>query len=284
MRLIDGKKIAEKVKDEIVGEILEKNGQDVSNVQDRPNLAIIMAGSREDSNIYVKIKREEAKKVGVDTHFYQLNSEDGQKELLQIINHLNQDEEIDAILIQMPLPERFDADEAVYSIDPNKDADCFHPKNMRKINDFESEFLPPVFGAIREILKDINFDFKNKKACIIGNSEIFGKNLGKFLALKGVESDFVKSSTSNLAEKTNKADLLISVVGKPGFITKDFVKEDAVVIDVGIVNKNGKVLGDVNLESVKNKASHITPVPGGVGPLTVAMLLKNTLTLSKLNK
>jgi methylenetetrahydrofolate dehydrogenase (NADP+)/methenyltetrahydrofolate cyclohydrolase len=239
-----------------------------------------MAGDREDSELYVKIKQEEAKKTGIDTHLYRLESQEGQAELLQIIHHLNRDDEVDAVLIQLPLPERFNSDEAIKMIDPDKDADCFHPKNIKKINSFDSEFLPPVFGAVKEILKEMNFDFKDKKACVIGNSKIFGKNLCDFISLRDILCDFVDSQDPDLPNKTKKADLLISAVGKPGVITEQHIKEGAAVIDVGISKENGRVRGDVDLKSAKNKASYLTPVPGGVGPITVAMLFRNTLILS----
>ncbi|MDZ7611846.1 MAG: bifunctional 5,10-methylenetetrahydrofolate dehydrogenase/5,10-methenyltetrahydrofolate cyclohydrolase [Candidatus Moranbacteria bacterium] len=283
MKLIDGKKIAERIKDGVVREVLAMNDQKVQNVSRRPGLAIIKAGNREDSNLYIKIKQEEAKKTGIDTHLYKLEDSEGEEVLIDLISHLNQDEEVDAILVQLPLPEGFDTDKIISSIKPEKDADCFHPENQEKVKKGESRILPPVFGAVQEILEDINFDCRGKSGCVIGNSAVFGENLCDFLSLKGLECRFMNFSGSkeDIAKVASRADLLISAVGKPGFVNGDFVKQEAVVIDVGIVNKDGKVAGDVEIESAGEKAAYLTPVPGGVGPITVAMLLKNTLELHK---
>jgi methylenetetrahydrofolate dehydrogenase (NADP+)/methenyltetrahydrofolate cyclohydrolase len=281
MKIIDGKKIAEKIKDEIVNEVLKKNEQKNNSVLNRPNLAIIMAGNREDSKLYTDIKQREAKKVGIDTHFYKLENKEGQAELLSIIKHLNEDEEIDAIMIQLPLPKKFNAEEAFRAIDPSKDVECLHPKNAKLCQEGNSSVLPPVFGSIEEILKEIDWEFDSGKICIIGNSKNFMDRLAGFLSQKGGECFTADIRDKDLKSKISQADLVISAVGKPGFLKGDFIKKEAVVVDVGITRKEEKTLGDADLESISKKASFATPVPGGVGPITVAILLKNTLVLSK---
>ncbi|MFH1661654.1 MAG: bifunctional 5,10-methylenetetrahydrofolate dehydrogenase/5,10-methenyltetrahydrofolate cyclohydrolase [Candidatus Falkowbacteria bacterium] len=284
-KIIDGKKLAEKIKDNIVEEIVE--------LKERPNLAIILVGDREDSKLYVKLKEEEAKKVGIDTHLYRVPENISERELLEIIEHLNNDKMIDAILIQLPLSENFDTDAIIRAINPKKDVDRFHPDNLEILFKTcnHAEVMPPVFEVVLEILKSINCDLKNKKACIVCNSDIFGKSLKKVLECKQAEVDVVYSNdlsaqggpASGWKNKTSKADILITAVGKPKFIKKEMIKQNSLIIDVGITKKDKKVYGDVDFEDVKEKASYITPVPGGVGPMTIAMAFKNTLELYKQN-
>ncbi|MFW5884799.1 MAG: bifunctional 5,10-methylenetetrahydrofolate dehydrogenase/5,10-methenyltetrahydrofolate cyclohydrolase [Patescibacteria group bacterium] len=281
MKIIDGKKIAERIKDEIVSEILSKNEQKNNSALNRPNLAIIMAGDREDSKLYTDIKQKEAKKVGIDTHFYKLEEKEGQAELLSIIKHLNEDEEIDAIMIQLPLPEKFDTEEVLKAINPKKDVECLHPRNFKLCQEGGSLISPPVFGAIEEILEEIDWTLKGKKICIIGNSKSFVDGLSQFLSRKGGDCLTSGIKDKDLKSKSSQADLVVSAVGEPGFLRGYFIKEGAVVIDVGITKQKSKTLGDADFESIKKKASFATPVPGGVGPVTVAILLKNTLALSK---
>lgn len=272
-QLIDGKKIAEKIKDEITQEIF-KMGQ-------RPNLAIILIEGREDSQLYVSLKEREAKKVGIDTHLYKMPDNVSQEEILGAIEHLNEDELIDGILVQLPLPKNLDTDKIIKSINPEKDVDGFHPLGLKKIDQSEPEILSPVYGAILEMLKEINFEPKNKKACIISNSLLFGENLTKVLGKKDIDAEWFRADEKDLTEKTKEADLLISAVGRPHFIKKEMVKEDAIIIDVGINKKGKKVEGDVDFEDVEDNCAYISPVPGGVGPLTIAMTFANTLKLSK---
>jgi methylenetetrahydrofolate dehydrogenase (NADP+)/methenyltetrahydrofolate cyclohydrolase len=288
-KIIDGRILAEKIKDELVKEIVgERKGAEINNYP-RPNLAIILIGEREDSSLYVGLKEKEAKKVGIDTHLYKCGEDISEKEVLDMINFLNNDETVDAILVQLPLPEHLNTDKIISSIKASKDVDGFHPENLKKLCAFSRTdrggafrpLMPPVFGACLEMLKSIDCDLKEKQVCIIANSDIFGKTLVKVLECRGAKVKTVKADDKNLAEETSEADILITAVGKPKFIKKEMIKKDAVIIDIGITKEEKKVFGDVDFEDVKEKAGFITPVPGGVGPLTIAMAFKNTLELYK---
>ena len=282
MKIIDGKKIAETIKDKLVINVAEKC--DVANGE-RPNLAIILVGERPDSKLYVNLKIEEAKKVGIDTHLYECDNDTKEEKLIELIQFLNSDPQIDAILIQLPLPKHFDTNKIILTLNPNKDADGFHPKNLESFLETKNQSsIPPVYAVVLEILNNIKCDLKNKKICIISNSEIFGKNLATVLKCYEAKVSLANPNNDNLTEKTKKADILISAVGIPGLIKKEHVKKDAILIDIGISKKDSKILGDIDSNSVKNLASYITPVPGGVGPITIAMLFKNTLRLHLKNQ
>lgn len=310
MKIIDGKKLAEKIKDEIVKEILGKDFFEEKNCQDsscachkpkkevvnklgdrilkcpRPNLAIILIGEREDSDLYVSLKEREAKKVGIDTHLYKCGEKTSENEVLEMINYLNNDKTVDAILLQLPLPAHLNTDKIIGSMKKEKDIDGFHPDNLKLLlKSCKSEaVMPPVFGASLEMLKSIGCDLKGKQICIIANSDIFGKTFAKVLDCRGAKTEIVKANDKNLKEKTLKADILITAVGKPKFIKKEMIKKGAVTIDIGITKEGKKVLGDVDFEDVKEKVGYITPVPGGVGPMTIAMAFKNTVDIYKSRK
>jgi methylenetetrahydrofolate dehydrogenase (NADP+)/methenyltetrahydrofolate cyclohydrolase len=281
-QIINGKKLAEKIKDDIVKEILKLNDNKPDCLH-RPNLAIILIGDREDSKLYVKLKERQAREVGIDTHIYRCLGNILEKEILETIDCLNKDELIDAILIQLPLPEDFNTDKIIKAIDPKKDVDRFHPDNLKILTSScdVKNILPPVHGTILEMLKSINCNLTDKQICLIANSDIFGKSLVKVLECRGAKVRTVKADDKNLEEKTNKADILITAVGQPKLIKGKMVKKDAVVIDVGITKVKEKICGDVDFKNVKKVAGFITPVPGGVGPMTIAMLFRNTLELYK---
>ncbi len=283
MRIIDGKKIADKIKDEIVAEILLANKNDI-HAPKRPLLAIILVGDRPDSQLYVSLKEKEAKKVGVDTTLYKLSVKAPEKELEETISFLNNDQATDGILLQLPLPDNFNTDKIVALIDPAKDVDHFHPENLKKLMDGDEELLPPVCQVILEILEDIKYDPAGRSACIVANSEIFGLSLAKILELHGALTKIVTPADEDLVEQTVKADILVTAVGQPDLITGEMVKKDAVIIDIGISKEDNKILGDVNAASVKDRAGYLTPVPGGVGPITIAAALKNTVEIWKKNK
>ena len=278
-KIINGKALAEKIKDNIVKETAKLKGE-------RPNLAIILIGEREDSKLYVNLKEEEAKKVGIDTHSYKCPKNINEREVLDMINHLNKDELIDAILVQLPLPKGFNADAIIKAINPAKDVDRFHPDNLKKL--FKTcnhqKIAPPVFATILEMLKSIDCQLRGKQVCIICNSNIFGKSLAKVLKCQGAKAGIAQADDNNLTDKTRQADILITAIGKPKFIKEDMIKKGAVIIDIGITKQGKKVYGDVDFEDVKNKVGSITPVPGGVGPMTIAMAFKNILELYKQNK
>jgi len=275
-KIIDGKALAEKIKDELVGEILKLKTS-------RPDLAIILVGERADSKLYVEMKEKEAKKIGIDTHLYKCPENISENELYDVIEFLNKDTTIDAILVQLPLPENFDTDGIIAAIDKEKDVDRFHPDNLEVLLKTcnHQHVMPPVFAVVLEMLKSIDVDPKDKQICIVANSDIFGVSLARVLECKGAHVDAVKGDDKALVSKTKEADILISALGRPKFIKKKMVKKDAVVIDIGISREAEKICGDVDFDEVEKVASFITPVPGGVGPMTIAMLFKNTLELYK---
>lgn len=272
MNIIDGKKLAKKIENKVAKEIHALNGA-------RPNLAIILVGDRKDSHLYVSLKEKEAKLVGIDTHIYRMENNIPEEEILNTIDCLNKDELIDGILVQLPLPKQFDTDRIIAKIDPIKDVDRFHKKNLN-----DTEILSPVFSSVLEVLDSIKYDITGKNIGLVYNSDIFGNSLAKILRDKGGKVDLIKSSNPALSKKTKEADVLITAVGKPLFIKKEMVKQGAVIIDIGITKEEGRVLGDVDIEDVKGVVSYITPVPGGIGPMTIAMLFKNTLEIYKKRK
>ncbi len=259
---IDGQKIAEKVKDNIAKQIYKLDGL-------RPNLAIILVGDREDSKIYVKLKEREAKKVGIDTHIYYLDKDVDEKEIIRVIEFLNQDKLIDAILLQLPLPKKFSTNKIINTIQKEKDVDGFRL-------DHPDYIVSPVMSAIKASLESIKINEKYKTACVLYNSEIFGQETKKVL------KEYSLKILNNRDLK--KADIVVTALGKPEYIKKDMLKEGVVLIDIGITKKEKKVYGDCDFDDLKNHASYITPVPGGIGPMTIAFLFKNVLEIYKRRK
>lgn len=248
---IDGRAIAERIKDEITQEIYKLKGP-------RPSLAIILVGEREDSKLYVSLKEREGKKVGIDTHTYKLEEDVSQEELLRVIDFLNKDQSLDGILIQLPLPDKFETDKIIAALDPAKDVDGFHPQHPDYI-------ISPVLGAINACLDEIKF--AGKTACAFYNSSVFGA---------GLENLFSGRSLEILPlEKSDEADVLVTALGLPQSVKKEVIKPGAVVIDVGTTKVEEKVLGDVDFNDVMETAGYLTPVPGGIGPMTIAFLFKN---------
>ncbi|MDA3840290.1 MAG: bifunctional 5,10-methylenetetrahydrofolate dehydrogenase/5,10-methenyltetrahydrofolate cyclohydrolase [Patescibacteria group bacterium] len=272
-QLIDGKKIADKIKDRIT--------QEVFKIGKRPNLAIILIKGRSDSELYVNLKEREAKKVGIDTHLYKMPSGTKEEELIDTINFLNNDKMIDGILVQLPLPKHIDTDKIINTILPEKDVDGFHSENLALLKKGEATHMPPVYGAVLEMLGDINCDLENKKVCILSNSKIFGDNLANLLNTEGAQCESIKVDNKKLVETSSSSDILISAIGKPHFIKKNLIKKDAIIIDIGITKEGKAVKGDVDFEDVEDHCAYITPVPGGVGPLTIAMTFQNTLNSFK---
>lgn len=276
MKIIDGNKLAQKINLQTKEMVESLEGK-------RPGLAIILVGEREDSKLYVELKEKQARKIGIETHKYVCGENAREEEILEAISHLNSDPEVDAVLVQLPLPDKFDTDKIISAIDPNKDVDRFHPQNVAVLRETCShqEVMPPVLAAVLELLANVGCELQDKNVCVVANSEIFGKSLKKVLECKGAKVRLASFGQEGLEERTSKADVLISATGKPLFIKKEMLKQGAAVVDIGITKKGKKVLGDVDLEDVQDKVSFITPVPGGVGPVTVAMLLRNTVELAK---
>lgn len=232
----------------------------------RPNLAIILVGDRSDSQLYVGLKEKEGKRVGIDTHLYKMASDISEDEILATINFLNADDLIDGILVQLPLPERFNTDKIINAIKPAKDVDGFHSRHPDYI-------LSPVLASLIACLEEINFDFVNHRAAILYNSEVFGESVRDILVGRGMEIA--------AKGKTQEADLLVTALGQPGAVKKEMIKEGVVIIDIGITTTAEGVRGDVDFNEVKDKAAFITPVPGGIGPMTIAFLFKNVWEIFK---
>jgi methylenetetrahydrofolate dehydrogenase (NADP+)/methenyltetrahydrofolate cyclohydrolase len=280
MQIIDGQHIALKITQRVAREIFENNKK----TNTRPSLAIILAGNREDSEIYVNIKQETAKEMGIDTHLYRISEQEDTKDVVELMEHLNKDKEVDGILVQLPLPKKYDTDKIIATMNPGKDVDCFHPDNVKRLNNYKNEklfILSPVYATVLEMLSSIYFDLENSISVVVANSEVFGGGLQKVLEAEGSKSEVVFINDKLFKEKIKKADVLVTAVGKRNLITADMIKPGAVVIDVGITKEDGKIYGDVDFEEVKEMTSAITPVPGGVGPVVVAKVLENTWRLAR---
>lgn len=273
MEIIDCKNIAEKIKDDIAKNVF-------SNLdKKRPNLAIVLVGKRSDSALYVKIKEREAKKVGVDTHLYQCPENITEKELKEIIEYLNNDDLIDAILIQLPLPNHLSASKVVGFIDGKKDADGFHEYSLIDIrkNNWQDDLPPLIESILQAIIYASSDDLKDRKICIIANSDFFGKITKEFFEARDGIVELVEKD----GEKIKEADIIVTAIGDAKFLKKNQIKNEAIVVDVGIsYDELGQVCGDVDLNDLKDKKCSVTPVPGGIGPLTVANLLKRVVRLS----
>ncbi|SRR6056297_888053 len=288
MKLVDGHKIAKRIKDKIVKEIIEENGANTKEVSadKRPNLAIILVGDRQDSQLYVELKEKEAKKVGIDTHLYKLSKEVEEEKVKEVIKHLNEDPQIDGILLQLPLPKHLNTEDIVATIDPGKDVDRFHSENLKTLKETcnHEHVMPPLFQVVLEVLREADFDLKENRVCVLANSKVLGSALKTVLECKGAQVNIVGPYEEKLTEKTGEADLLITAIGRPHFVKKEMIKKGAGIIDIGITKEGKYVLGDVDQEDVAEKADFLTPVPGGVGPITIAAALKNTLKLFKEKK
>ena len=274
---IDGTALAAKMK----AEVREKAAQ----LARRPGLAVILVGDNPASRVYVNSKRKDCEECGFYSEEYALLASTPQEDLLDLIEVLNQRDDIDGILVQLPLPEGFDEERVLLAIDPAKDVDCFHPYNVGKLTIGEPVFQPCTPGGIMEMLKEYGIDPAGKRCVVLGRSNIVGKPMALLLLHANGTVVMCHSKTTDMKELAASADILVSAVGKVELVTADMVKEGAVVIDVAMNrNAEGKLCGDVCYDEVAVKASYITPVPGGVGPMTRAMLMKNTLTAAMLHQ
>ena len=270
--IIDGKKISQDIKNELREEVdnLKKTGVN-------PGLAVILVGNNPASKVYVSNKKKACEYIGIRSFSYELPEETTEEELLKLINDLNNNQEVHGILVQLPLPNHINENKVLLSIDPSKDVDCFHPYNVGMISIGElNGFLPCTPAGIIELIKRSNIDIEGKNCVVVGRSNIVGKPVANLLLSHNGTVTICHSRTKNLEEICKEADILVAAIGKANFITENMVKEGAVLIDVGINRlENGKLCGDIDFENCKNKAMAITPVPGGVGPMTIAMLMKN---------
>lgn len=276
-QIIDGKELAKHIREELKEEVKE-----LKNAEIYPKLAVIMVGDDPASKVYVRNKSRACEDVGIEYEEYLLPAKTTREELLELIEKLNNDERVHGILVQSPLPEGLDANEAFRTILPKKDVDGFHPVNVGKLSLNQDCFVSCTPYGIIKMLEAYNVSIEGANAVIIGRSNIVGKPLAQCLLNKNATVTICHSKTKNLKEITKKADILIAAIGKPKFVTEDMVKENATVIDVGINrNEEGKLVGDTDFENIKEKVSFITPVPGGVGPMTIAMLMYNVVKAAK---
>ena len=275
---MDGKAVSAKVKEQVAQEVAALQGQGVC-----PGLAVVIVGEDPASRIYVNNKKKACQATGIHSEEYALPASTTQEELLALVDTLNHKEDIHGILVQSPLPKGLDEGAVVEAIDPQKDVDAFHAYNVGKIMIGDYHFLPCTPAGCMDLIHSTGVEVAGKHAVVVGRSNIVGKPMAMLLLHQNGTVTICHSRTKDLPEVTRQADILVSAVGKSRFVTAEMVKPGAVVIDVGMNrDENGKVCGDVDFAGVEPVASYITPVPGGVGPMTIAMLLKNTVTAAKL--
>lgn len=278
MALIDGKAVSLQVKQQVKQECDKLKTKGVT-----PGLAVIIVGDDPASQVYVRNKEKACEECGFYSVKYALDADTTQSELNALIDKLNKDEKINGILCQLPLPKHLDDKEVINRIDPIKDVDAFHPVNVGAIMIGDYIFLPCTPAGVMELIHSTGVDVTGKKAVVIGRSNIVGKPMAMLLLHENATVEITHSKTLDLKSITKEADILVAAIGRAKFVTADMVKNGAIVIDVGMNrDENGKLCGDVDFENVKDKCSFITPVPGGVGPMTISMLMRNTLTAAKL--
>jgi len=284
MTILDGKKISNEIKDEIAGEVqkMKDRGEKV------PHLAAIIVGNDGASETYVASKVKACERVGFESTLVKMSSTTSETELLNKIKELNENPDIDGFIVQLPLPPQIDTQKVLLTVNPDKDVDGFHPTNFGKMALDMSSFIPATPFGILELLERYKVETQGKHTVVIGRSHIVGRPMSILMGRKGFPGNstvtLTHSYTKNITQITSQADIIITALGNPGFLKAEMVKEGAVIIDVGITRvvdentaKGYRISGDVDFENVSKKASFITPVPGGVGPMTIAMLLKNTL-------
>lgn len=276
--IINGKELAAKVRANLKLEVEELKKQGI-----QPKLAVIMVGNDSASAVYVRNKSKACNEIGIAFEEFLLKEETTREELLGLIEKLNQRKDVNGILLQSPIPKHLDIREAFNTIDYRKDVDGFHPTNVGKLAIGEESFVSCTPLGVMKMLEEYNIEIQGKNAVIIGRSNIVGKPLAQLLLNANATVTICHSKTQNISEIAKRADILVAALGKPKFVTANMVKEGAVVIDVGINrNENKKLVGDVDFATVEPRASYITPVPGGVGPMTIAMLMTNVVKAAKL--
>ena len=276
-KILSGKIVSARVKDE-----LKKEVEELSQRGKQTGLAVVLVGDDSASKVYVRNKEKACEEVGIYSEVHRLSENTSEEELLKLINELNENDKIDGILVQLPLPKHLDDKVIIDNIKPEKDVDAFHPSNVDKIMIGDYDFLPCTPAGIMELIHESGVEVDGKTCVVIGRSNIVGKPMSMLLLHENGTVTTCHSHTKNLAEVTKSADILVAAVGIPKFVKADMVKPGAVVIDVGMDrDENGKLCGDVDFNEVEPVAGAITPVPGGVGPMTIAMLMRNTVTASK---
>lgn len=275
-KVLDGKTVAASVKEKVAQEVKKLADDGIS-----VGLAVILVGNNPASKIYVENKRKACEDTGIKSFQYLLSEKTTESELISLIETLNNEKSVNGILCQLPLPHHINEQAVIAAISPQKDVDAFHISNVGKIMVGNFDFLPCTPAGIIEILDYYVIETEGKNCVVIGRSNIVGKPMAMLLLHRNATVTICHSKTKNLAEITRGADILVSAVGKANFVTADMVKDGAVVIDVGMNRQDGKLCGDVCFDEVSRKAAYLTPVPGGVGPMTIAVLLKNTITAAK---
>ena len=278
--IISGKTVSEKLRQEIkldVAEYIKKCGR-------IPGLAVLLVGDDPASAVYVRNKHKACLEVGINSFEINMPTETAEDELLSVIDRLNADDAVDGILVQLPLPRHISEEKVINRIDPEKDVDAFSPSNVGRIVIGKYSFLPCTPAGVMALLDHYNIEIEGKRCVVIGRSNIVGKPMALLLLERNGTVTVCHSRTKNISEITREADIIVCAVGRAGFLRGDMVKQGAVVIDVGINrNADGKLCGDVSFDEVAEIASYITPVPGGVGPMTITMLMKNTLSAAKMH-
>ena len=276
-KILDGKKIAGEIKDEIKSEILRLREKGII-----PGLAVILVGDDSASKIYVKNKKKACEEMGINSRVFKMSEDASEGSVLELVKKLNQDDKTHGILVQLPLPGHINEGKIIEAIDPKKDVDCFHSENVGRLSIGIGDLFPCTPAGIVEIIKRNNIEISGKECVVVGASNIVGKPMAMMFLGKNGTVTIAHEKTKNLEEITKRADILVTAVGKAGLIRKDMLKKDVIILDVGMNRKpDGKLAGDVDFENAKEVASAITPVPGGVGPVTVAILLKNTVEAAK---
>ena len=279
-KLLMGKEVSDRIKNEMKEQVKELKARGIN-----PGLAVILVGEDPASKVYVSNKKKACEYIGINSFEYKLPEETTEAELIELIKKLNNDNTVSGILCQLPVPKHINEEAIINAIDPKKDVDAFHPINVGKIMTGNYDFVPCTPAGVMELIKESGIDVCGKECVVVGRSNIVGKPMSMLLLHQNGTVTVCHSRTKDLKEKTKSADILVAAVGIPNFITSDMIKEGAVVIDVGINRIAPKTLvGDVDFETAKEVAGAITPVPGGVGPMTIAMLMKNTLKAAEINK
>ncbi len=280
MTILDGKKLSSKIKTEVTSEV-----QKLQEKNTTPGLAVVLVGHDPASDAYVKMKEKACEDVGIYSIVHKMPETISQEKILEIINMMNDNPNIDGILVQLPLPNHIDTTAILEAIDPKKDVDGFHPYNVGRVVAGLDGFIPATPYGVMELLKEYDIDPTGKNVCVIGASNIVGKPMATLLLNANATVTTCHIYTQDLKEHTKNADIICVGVGKVNLITEDMVKDGAIVVDIGINRlESGKLVGDVDYENVAPKCSYITPVPGGVGPMTIAMLLQNTIKAAKSRK
>ena len=277
--IIDGKRVSMKIKENLKEEVKSLQEKGIN-----PGLAVVVVGNDPASRVYVNNKEKDCEYIGINSFEYALPEDATEEEVLSLIDKLNNDEKVSGIIVQLPVPKHISEEKIINAISPKKDVDAFHPENVGRIMTGSYSFLPCTPAGVMELLEEYNIEISGKKCVVIGRSNIVGKPMAMLLIHKSGTVTVCHSKTKDLKEVVKDADIVVAAIGKAKFVTADMIKEGAVVIDVGINrDEDGKLCGDVDYKNISEKAYAITPVPGGVGPMTRAVLMKNTVTAAKNN-